>query len=231
MNKFANDMKMTIKDRAIKMEKIDWQKCKWLQPESLKILMEVDFNKLVKSFQENDSIDPLKVWQEKPGVIWILDGHHRQKVLEHCLQKEEKKPPRLMSAIFIDCKNKKEAAKFCLLYASEYARIQDEGLYEFLHTFDLKFDKIKGQIELPAIDLDWFEASYYSDNNDQDPGSWEGMPEFRQEDKTAYQSIHVHFKDQKAVDEFAKLVNQKITEKTKYIWIPEQIKEKAKSGK
>jgi hypothetical protein len=147
------------------MEKIDWQKCKWLQPKTLKTLMEVDFKKLVKSFQENDNIDPLKVWQEKPGVMWILDGHHRQKILEHCLQNEPKKPPRLMSAIFVDCKDKKEAAKFCLLYASEYAKIQDEGLYEFLHTFDLDFSGVKGEIELPEIDLDDFEENFYTEPN------------------------------------------------------------------
>lgn len=169
MKSNSSDLANFIQDRAYKMEKIEWQKCKWLQPESLKTLMEIDFVKLVKSFQENDSIDPLKVWEEKPGIIWILDGHHRQKVLGHCLQNEKKKPPRLMNAIFIDCKDKKEAAKFCLLYATEYAKIEDQGLYEFLHTFDLQFDDIKTEIELPGINLDSFQACYYSDFKPTEP--------------------------------------------------------------
>lgn len=50
---------------------------------------------------------------------------------------------------------------------------------------------------------------------------WGGMPEFEQEDKTAFQSIHIHFKDQEAVDQFASLIEQKITNKTRSLWYPE----------
>jgi len=50
---------------------------------------------------------------------------------------------------------------------------------------------------------------------------WEGMPEFMQDDLKPFRTIHVHFEDQKAVGEFAKLVGQKITEKTRFIWFPE----------
>lgn len=51
---------------------------------------------------------------------------------------------------------------------------------------------------------------------------WEGMPEFEQEDKTAYQTLLVHFDNQVDVQAFANLVRQKITEKTKFIWYPEK---------
>lgn len=50
---------------------------------------------------------------------------------------------------------------------------------------------------------------------------WRGMPEFNQEDKTAFKSIHVHFKNQDNVDNFAELVGQKIGEYTRAIWYPE----------
>jgi predicted RNA binding protein with dsRBD fold (UPF0201 family) len=50
---------------------------------------------------------------------------------------------------------------------------------------------------------------------------WEGMPEFDQEDKTAFQSIHLHFKNQEDIDKFAELIGQKITPKTRSIWYPE----------
>lgn len=52
-------------------------------------------------------------------------------------------------------------------------------------------------------------------------GEWGGMPEFEQEDKTAFRSIYVHFKDQEAVNQFAELTGQKITEKTRFLWYPE----------
>lgn len=50
---------------------------------------------------------------------------------------------------------------------------------------------------------------------------WEGMPEFTHEDKTAYQTVKVHFKDAASVKKFAKLVRQKLTEHTRFIWFPE----------
>lgn len=49
---------------------------------------------------------------------------------------------------------------------------------------------------------------------------WQGMPEFHQEDKTAFQLIHIHFKTQRDVDSFAELINQNITAKTRSIWYP-----------
>jgi hypothetical protein len=50
---------------------------------------------------------------------------------------------------------------------------------------------------------------------------WQGMPEFEQEDKTAFQSIHVHFKTQADVEAFAELIVQKIGPKTRALWYPE----------
>jgi len=50
---------------------------------------------------------------------------------------------------------------------------------------------------------------------------WQGMPEYNQEDKTAFQSIHLHFKTKEDVVEFAKLIEQTITESTRSIWYPQ----------
>lgn len=49
---------------------------------------------------------------------------------------------------------------------------------------------------------------------------WEGMPEFEQEDKTAFRSLYIHFKDQEAIDRFVGLIGQKITKKTRFLWYP-----------
>ena len=63
--------------------------------------------------------------------------------------------------------------------------------------------------------------------NTDDPNAlWQGMPEFEQEDKTAYQSIHIHFADQEAVDEFAVLIGQKITRRTRSTWYPQIVIER-----
>lgn len=49
---------------------------------------------------------------------------------------------------------------------------------------------------------------------------WQGMPEFVQEDLQPFQSIIVHFEKREDMDEFSKLVEQKLTYKTKSIWYP-----------
>jgi len=51
---------------------------------------------------------------------------------------------------------------------------------------------------------------------------WENMPEFISEDNTAHRTLYVHFNNEEEVQKFAELVGQQITDKTKYIWYPEQ---------
>jgi hypothetical protein len=49
---------------------------------------------------------------------------------------------------------------------------------------------------------------------------WEDMPEFKMKDLSSFRKIVVHFRSQKDIDEFAKLIGQKIT-KAPSLWYPE----------
>jgi hypothetical protein len=49
---------------------------------------------------------------------------------------------------------------------------------------------------------------------------WIGMPEFDQPENLPFKSIKVHFETQADVENFAALVGQKLTPKTRYIWHP-----------
>lgn len=53
---------------------------------------------------------------------------------------------------------------------------------------------------------------------------WGGMPEFHQPSNKPFRTILMHFNDQESVDAFEKLVMRRITDKTKYLWYPEQVK-------
>ena len=55
---------------------------------------------------------------------------------------------------------------------------------------------------------------------------WQDMPEFVQEDQSSYKSIIVHFENKQDMKTFAKLVNQKINFRTKFIWYPKIEQEK-----
>lgn len=49
---------------------------------------------------------------------------------------------------------------------------------------------------------------------------WVGMPEFIQEDNPPYKKLIMSFRNKEDYDAFAKLIDQKLTEKTKSAWYP-----------
>lgn len=49
---------------------------------------------------------------------------------------------------------------------------------------------------------------------------WVGMPEFVQEPNAPYASIKLNFRSKEDYDEFAKLIEQNLSDKTKSIWYP-----------
>ena len=74
----------------------------------------------------------------------------------------------------------------------------------------MKKDKQKGFFDLPES---WEKE-------------WQGMPEFIMEDKTPWKTISLHFRNEKDMKSFAKLVKQRMTTKTKFIWYPKMEIEK-----
>jgi hypothetical protein len=57
-------------------------------------------------------------------------------------------------------------------------------------------------------------------------GHWTGMPDYAHENQEGFRALIVHFKDQAAVDDFARLVGQELGPNTKYIWHPRQENER-----
>lgn len=76
---------------------------------------------------------------------------------------------------------------------------------------------------LPNYNWDEFGIDLNSADNlvEDHKEEWTDMPEFEQPDATAFRTIKVHFNDQQSVDEFSRIIYQKFTDKTKFIWFPE----------
>jgi hypothetical protein len=53
---------------------------------------------------------------------------------------------------------------------------------------------------------------------------WKDMPEFVQEKQTPYAKIIVRFENAEALEEFSKLIGQKLTKETKSIWHPKLVR-------
>ena len=47
---------------------------------------------------------------------------------------------------------------------------------------------------------------------------WQNMPEFELEDMRPFHTVNIHFANLEDVEEFGKLIGQKITKKKKYYW-------------
>ena len=65
------------------------------------------------------------------------------------------------------------------------------------------------------------ENTLFEWSDDDDPRrEWRGMPEFNQPDNSAYRQIIVSFDTEQGVQEFARLIGQHVTDKTKSLWFP-----------
>ena len=144
---------MKIQSKITKQELVSWRNLKWLQSSKLKDLGTKGIEKLKNSLKENNFVQPFNVWQDSKGAIWILDGHHREKALKQ-LEAEGYEIPDLLPANFVQCNDRKDAAKMVLLYSSIYAKITNDGLGEFLDDFDLDLANILDEIDLPGLNLD-----------------------------------------------------------------------------
>jgi hypothetical protein len=91
------------------------------------------------------------------------------------------------------------------------------------NDFEMLHDMLAGLDAMPpGFDEQWLDQHAAGVN---DAGEeWEGMPEFENENQQGL-TLTMHFADAESRDEFAKLVGQKITDKTKYLWHPEQEKD------
>jgi hypothetical protein len=185
---------LEIKDNVLKTEKVAWKELEWLQNEKLKDFFVKSKDLLKESLKNNDYIDPLNVWQDETGKIWVLDGCHRQAALKEC-ENEGVLIPELLTANFIKCRDRKHAAKLVLVYAAKYAQITGEGLYEFIETEGLTLDDFKMEIDLPEIDFDDFEKNFFIDGIEEeiDPGP---ELEFTQELMESHNYLVLYFENE-----------------------------------
>ncbi len=92
---------------------------------------------------------------------------------------------------------------------------------EMLKAEFAELEKIGFNVELTGfndLELATFRASV-DDVVDDPSGEWQGMPECEAE-AVSFRSLVLHFRNQDDVNEFSKLLEQTITDKTKFLWFP-----------
>ena len=151
--------KVKITSRVLKTENINWRELAFIQQDNFKELSSEDMNKLKASLVTNNFIQPFYVWEDADGIRYCLDGKHRTKAQEELIS-EGVDVPYTLPATFIDCKDKKEAARLVLIFSSFYAKITQKGLFDFKELYDLDMIELKGMMNLPEFSMPRFEQKF-----------------------------------------------------------------------
>lgn len=153
-------LKQTLESRVLKTELVNWREFKFIQQDNFKELSQEDRSKLKASILANNFTQPFYVWQEiDSGTYFCLDGRHRVLMLLELLS-EGYDIPYLLPATFIFCKDKTEAARLVLIYSSMYAKVSQQGLFDFVQSYDLDYLNLKDQIDLPDFSTARFEQKF-----------------------------------------------------------------------
>lgn len=147
-----------IKSRVLKTELILWKELHFIQDENFKEWIDDGDKKLVNSLLKYQFVDPFKVWEHN-GQIYCLDGKHRTLDLQQLIISGVDVPDEL-PATFMDCESMEEAAELVLVYSSAYAKITQQGLFDFVSKFNLDIPTLRDQISIPEFSMERFEQKF-----------------------------------------------------------------------
>ena len=124
---------------------------------NLKTLDKSEFEKLKRSILKHGFAFPVFTWGN-----YILDGHQRIFVVLYLIAQEGYSIGKI-PIVEIEASDKAEAAEKLLILNSRYAKITDDGLYEFLNDMSVDISAMADDLNLPDIDMDKFISGYIED--------------------------------------------------------------------
>lgn len=151
-----------VHDRVLYSRPVKWREFQFIQHPEFKDISPDEFQKLVQSILKEDFVESFKVWLEPAtGITYCLDGFHRCQALEFIVEHKLATVPETFTGDYMDCASREEAARLVLIYSSRYARVQEQGLYEFLNINNLNLGDVSAHIDIPDIDLSVFERNFF----------------------------------------------------------------------
>lgn len=123
---------------------------------NLKSLSTVNFEKLKNRIVKGGFSFPFFVWRDG-GKNYTLDGHQRLNVLRWLYDNGWEIPE--LPVCWVEAKDKKEAMRKILECSSQYGKIDDEGLYEFITKAEISTEET-GDFNFDGLNLNDFNAAY-----------------------------------------------------------------------
>ena len=119
----------------------------------LKYLSKDNYTKLKKAIETRGFDIPVYAWEDETGQKWLLDGHQRQRVLTN--EGWDEPVPYLK----VKAPDMKSAMSRLLEITSQYGTITQEGIDNFIATFELP--------EAEVFDLTNFDGIHFYDLGDE----------------------------------------------------------------
>ena len=126
----------------------------------LKSLSEEDYSKLKTEISERGFSEPISVWQSD-GKNFILNGHQRLRTVQQMAAEGWEVPELPVSLVFAS--SYKEAKHKLLSLASQYGKVEGEGLYEFIMDAELDPETVFDSFRFPEITFDDFKTEYFDE--------------------------------------------------------------------
>jgi DNA modification methylase len=148
----------SINSRIIKTELIKWRDLEFIQQENFKEWIGNGDTKLIQSILKYQFVDAFKVWEHE-NKLYCLDGKHRFLDLIKVSELGHNVPEEL-PATFIDCENIESAAELVLVYSSAYAKITQQGMFDFVSKFNLDLPAMNETINIEGFSMTRFEQKF-----------------------------------------------------------------------
>lgn len=126
----------------------------------LKSLSEADYQKLRAQILDRGFSFPIAVWQHESSNF-ILDGHQRRRTLLKLREEGHEVPP--VPIVVVNAESYTEAKRKLIAAASQFGRVENQGLYEFIEDAGLTADELLETARFPELDLGLFKSEFYDD--------------------------------------------------------------------
>ena len=133
----------------------------------LKELSVEGYGKLKRSIIELGFSFPIEVAVIGGEPYGILDGHQRLRTVREMVRREGYSlPGGRLPVCFTQCRDREQAGRLILHAVSQYARVQEEGLYSFAHDFKIDPKSLVSDFDIPDFDSQRFMEGYFGDGVD-----------------------------------------------------------------
>jgi len=119
---------------------------------NLKELSELNYKKLKASILQHGFAFPLNIATIGGKPYGVIDGHQRHRVLNHMLKEGFDLPGGTVPVTFTKAADEREAKELILQAVSQYGKVTDDGLSEFMTDAELELD-VLAEFEIPDFDV------------------------------------------------------------------------------